>query len=333
MKRSPELRLTAEELRQDYANGLLSSHSYLYYLIRALRKDGWKLHIPNISIFCEQWGFSDRTFYWAKAKLIKENLLNEKIHGSIDLWLDPKTTATSCEQTATSCSGSATPCEQTATSCSETPSQTLHSKDSSPSSPSSHLITPLSHLESERDSKSSAENMLHSLASLLPSIDPTATAEIPEQDKCSGAVFGEKHFPQNTAFTAVETVEIDPEFLSWVIARVKKFPSPPIFPKQAAIALIKRSGAELKAEFEEYVKQLETAVLARYAPLYTEEIERTTAPDSSANIDAHLARLQAKWNIQWYQDRWQQEIREELEQHPEWDIIITPDGPIIRETS
>ena len=86
---TPHVRLTAEEVRQGWIDGHFSASGYLYYLIRSLRKDGWWYRIGNVTQFCKQWEIPRRTFYNAKAKLIREGKLEERMGGRVDLRVPP----------------------------------------------------------------------------------------------------------------------------------------------------------------------------------------------------------------------------------------------------
>lgn len=81
------LRILPEELREDYLKGLLPAATYLYYLIRSLRKDGWRLRIESVESFCQEWGLARSTFFRAKAKLIELGLIEEAILGPLELWV------------------------------------------------------------------------------------------------------------------------------------------------------------------------------------------------------------------------------------------------------
>lgn len=90
MRRQKEqhLRLLPEELREDYCRGLLPAVTYLYYLIRALRRNGWRLRITSVDSFCQEWKLARSSFYRAKAKLIELGLVQEAILGPLELWVE-----------------------------------------------------------------------------------------------------------------------------------------------------------------------------------------------------------------------------------------------------
>jgi len=85
--RHPHLRLTATDVRDRWLAGIFYKPAgYLLDLIRALRKDGWKLRF-TVAEFCKEWLINERAFYRAKAELISRGLIAEKIHGTIELWI------------------------------------------------------------------------------------------------------------------------------------------------------------------------------------------------------------------------------------------------------
>lgn len=88
-KRSPHLRLSAEQIKAKWLLGDYTAQGYLFDLIKALRKDGWHLPIDDVDAFCEQWAISRRSFYRAKARLILQGRIEEKIIGRVELWIEP----------------------------------------------------------------------------------------------------------------------------------------------------------------------------------------------------------------------------------------------------
>lgn len=137
---------------------------------------------------------------------------------------------------------------------------------------------------------------LHSLASLL----PHGTQKISKQIDPEG---------QGSAPPA-------PEFLNWVIEKVKKFPSPPVFPHSAAIALINRDREALEAEYQ--------AHLVRYTQ--SPEASPYTLPpkpnleDEESRRQYKLAALKGMWQVESLRPRVAQECQE-------WDFELLPDGP------
>ncbi|NKB17128.1 MAG: hypothetical protein HC770_01740 [Pseudanabaena sp. CRU_2_10] len=84
-KNTPFARITAQELKETWLKGYHTAAGYLYLLIKTLRADGWWLQINNVSEFCREWEISRKSFYKAKAQLIKDHRLEENIIGRIDI--------------------------------------------------------------------------------------------------------------------------------------------------------------------------------------------------------------------------------------------------------
>lgn len=82
-------RLTAEDVQWQWLNGLLTPSGYVYNLIRAQRKDGWKFRIANVAAWCRAHQIKRPTFYRAIAQLREANLLHFEVIGAIDLWIRP----------------------------------------------------------------------------------------------------------------------------------------------------------------------------------------------------------------------------------------------------
>jgi hypothetical protein len=84
---TPHKRLTAEQVKQHWLLGDYSASGYLIHLLSAFKRDGWIIEIANVSTFCQEWQIGERRFYRAKAKLIEQGRLGERIKGNLQLWL------------------------------------------------------------------------------------------------------------------------------------------------------------------------------------------------------------------------------------------------------
>jgi hypothetical protein len=80
-------RLSLDEAITQYHKGLLTAAGLLYHGIKIYRADGQKLRINNVSEFAAKLEINPRTFYKAKAHLIKKGLIKEDITGTVDLWI------------------------------------------------------------------------------------------------------------------------------------------------------------------------------------------------------------------------------------------------------
>jgi len=85
--RTPHARLTAEHVKQNWLAGDYTASGYLFNLLKALKKDGWHLGIDDVDTFCLDWEISRRSFYRAKAKLILQGRIEEKIIGKVEIWI------------------------------------------------------------------------------------------------------------------------------------------------------------------------------------------------------------------------------------------------------
>lgn len=122
-----------------------------------------------------------------------------------------------------------------------------------------------------------------------------------------------------------QSVKPTPEFLDWVIDKVKQFPNPPIFPKTVALNLIKREGESLQTEFEESIKahqKLEENLAASSALISS---AKDVSREETESIDSIFARLQAKWNMRFRKDHYRALVQDEILSHPDWNITIIGD--------
>jgi hypothetical protein len=81
----PHIRLTCDDIFENWKAGLYTPAGYLYHLIMAARKVGWWLRINSVRQFCDQWQIHERAFYRAKAKLIASGQLEERIIDSVEI--------------------------------------------------------------------------------------------------------------------------------------------------------------------------------------------------------------------------------------------------------
>jgi len=92
-KTTPHVRLTVNDLKQQYLTGKLTVKGYVYNWILASRKCGWKLR-TKVKDFCQELGISRSAFYKAIAELKTEP--GSKFHfevpdGEIEMWIDDST--------------------------------------------------------------------------------------------------------------------------------------------------------------------------------------------------------------------------------------------------
>ncbi|MGL4619939.1 MAG: hypothetical protein ACRCZS_12900 [Chroococcidiopsis sp.] len=96
----PHLRLTSQEVKENWQQGDYSASGYLYHLLKALKRESWSFRIESVTDFCKTWEISEASFYRAKAKLITQGRLSEKILGKIELKLTKKVVTLNSESQA-----------------------------------------------------------------------------------------------------------------------------------------------------------------------------------------------------------------------------------------
>lgn len=67
--------ITPEELKLNYKAGVLNAQTYLLYLIKTQRTEGWEWRF-NVEEFCRKWEIAERTFYDALSKLRVKKLIS-----------------------------------------------------------------------------------------------------------------------------------------------------------------------------------------------------------------------------------------------------------------
>ena len=80
-------RVTLDQAKQDYKDGLLTATGLVYYAIAILRPIGQKLRINKANNFAERLGIDKATFYRALSKLKLKNLLEWEPTEGVILWV------------------------------------------------------------------------------------------------------------------------------------------------------------------------------------------------------------------------------------------------------
>jgi len=142
---TPHVRLTVNDLQQQYRMGMLTVKGYLYNWLLASRKRGWKLR-TTVREFCRELGVSKSAFYKAIAELRAEpqSDFRFEVRGEIVLWIDDGSTA---EDTASTVGDTVSTIVDTASTVME--SETPEASHSKASSGSSDLSQTLSQIEEE----------------------------------------------------------------------------------------------------------------------------------------------------------------------------------------
>ena len=84
-KNGQHSRLTLEEAIAQYDHGLLTAAGLLYHAVKIYRACGQPLRVNDVSEFYEKLTLPKRTFYRAKAELVKKGYLDEEIFGTLEL--------------------------------------------------------------------------------------------------------------------------------------------------------------------------------------------------------------------------------------------------------
>lgn len=92
VKIAPHSRRTADQVRHNWRLGDYTPHGYLFSLLESLKASGLPIAIDSVDEFCKEWEINRRAFYRAKAKLITQGRLEEKIIGRVVLKLASKIT-------------------------------------------------------------------------------------------------------------------------------------------------------------------------------------------------------------------------------------------------
>ncbi len=79
--------LKADELKQAYRQGDISTSLYILWIVKIHGKPGWKWTF-TVREFCAQWEINERTFYRAVSKLKAEGKLHWEAERRITVWYD-----------------------------------------------------------------------------------------------------------------------------------------------------------------------------------------------------------------------------------------------------
>ena len=86
-------RRTTEQVRASWKLGDYSPHGYLFSLLESMKESGFPITIDSVDEFCEKWEINRRAFYRAKAKLVTQGRMEEKIIGKVVLKLTSNLTS------------------------------------------------------------------------------------------------------------------------------------------------------------------------------------------------------------------------------------------------
>jgi hypothetical protein len=286
-RQSPHARFTAEQIKAKWLVGDYTAQGYLFDLIKALRKDGWHLGIDDVDAFCEEWQISRRSFYRAKAKLISQGRIEEKITGRIELWIEPNPKIVplregdsdlSDDNPGTSCAKFGTDDDNSGTNCDNLGTATL--------------FKPLSEERSQLPPDLS-QTLNQLFLSFPPSLQPrrdtsdfnTEIKENPDQsehlevDNQPQTINNlQKHTVNSEETNQVPQRSADDEFLDFVLkTEIKSLPNPPATePQQRRLArsliVRDRDVGDLRAAFANYQQQ-RAEIDARLAGVFSARLE------------------------------------------------------------
>ncbi|MGF1566870.1 MAG: hypothetical protein ACFCVD_02145 [Nodosilinea sp.] len=299
----PHLRLTPEEVLENWRNRFYTPAGYLYHLILALRREGWWYRIENVSQFCRAWELNRRTFYRAKAELITMGKLEEHITGPIDIRIPGVSQIDS----------PVSPESQGVSRLTQGVSQLSHLSLETASGQGFPDPTDLSQISSRSDQERERESDEFSTGKT-----GADQAEPPPQDPCTqpSALSDspvEPEPPDGTEGSAAAAAE----FFDWVLTqKVPRLPQKPASPRSAAEGWIEKHGVQLYAEYRSWLATPHRSPTAYTGPPPPPPPEEVTPAE-------RLRRYQQLWANPICRNG----IRKTIDDHPDWNLTIGPDGP------
>ena len=299
----PHLRLTPEEVLENWRKHFYTPAGYLYHLILALRREGWWYRIENVSLFCRRWELNRRTFYRVKAELIVLGMLEENISGTIDIRIRG---VSQFDSPVSPESQGVSPGSQGVSHGSHLSLET-GSGQGFPDPTDLSQIFSRSDQERERESSEfstgtagadQAEPPPQDLASQPNELtDPPVESEPPDGTECSA--------------------EADDQFFDWVLTqKVPRLPTKPASPRSAAEGWIRKQRVQLFAEYQAWLAAPQSSPTAHTGPPPPPPIDEETPEE-------RLRRYQQLWANPICRSG----IRKTIDDNPDWNFEIGPDGP------
>jgi hypothetical protein len=292
-RQSPHARFTAEQIKAKWLVGDYTAQGYLFDLIKSSRKDGWHFAIDDVDAFCEEWQISRRSFYRAKARLILQGRIEEKIVGRVELWIEPNPKVVPFNEgdsdpgddnPGTSCAKFGTDNDNPGTSCANhvtaTPFKPLPEERSQLPPDLSQILNHLS--LSSPPSLQPEKNNLNFETEIKENTNVEKQPDRPEHLEVDNKPL-KINSSQNQTVNHEDTEQVPPrrdddEFLDFVLrTEVKTLPHPPVTEAQQrrlARSLIKRDAdvGDLRAAFTKYQQQ-RTEIDARLAGMGSTRLE------------------------------------------------------------
>ncbi|MGL5131171.1 MAG: hypothetical protein ACRC78_01525 [Planktothrix sp.] len=89
-KATPHARITADEFKKQYQQGLITAKGLLFNYLLACKRKGWVI-TAKVSELSESLGITRKTFYKVLKELLAQGLIDFEIVGEIKLWVTGST--------------------------------------------------------------------------------------------------------------------------------------------------------------------------------------------------------------------------------------------------
>jgi hypothetical protein len=305
-KVQPHLRLTPEQVLENWQNRLYTPAGYLYHLILALRREGWWYRIENVSLFCRQWKINRRTFYRAKAELVVLGLLEENITGAVDLRV-PR--VSQIDSPVTDLTTPVTDLSLTVTDLSHSSPETFAGQGLQKATD----LLQISYRSDPKERESeefSTGNPESDQEGELPPVNPAPVAETLDDSTQAADP------PEKTQVPG----DGDTQFFDWVLTyKIPKLPNKPASPRCAAESWIRKQGVQLYAEYQ-------TWLAGSQKPSTGHSGQPPPLPPPPALYETPQERLE-RFRQLWKTPARQKGIRKAIRDNPQWGFVIGPDGP------
>jgi len=304
---APHLRLTPEEVLENWRNHFYTPAGYLYHLILALRREGWWYRIDNISDFCRKWELNRRTFYRVKAELILMGRLEESITGNIDLRIP---NVSQIDSPVSPGSQVVSHGSQVVSHGSQLSLET-GSRQEFPA-PTDLLQISYSFKERERETEKFSTGVTkndHTEPEPIPQ-DCPPVAEATESPPPP------QEPPEGTTFSAAA----EDDFFDWVLTyKIPRLPQRPASPRSAAKGWIEKHREQLYAEYRTWLAGPQRGSTDHSGTPPPPRLP----PPTEETPDHRLRRYQGLWQNPVCRNG----IRKAIEENPDWNLTIGPDGP------
>ncbi|MGB3311543.1 MAG: hypothetical protein WBG32_10930 [Nodosilinea sp.] len=299
----PHLRLTPEEVLENWRNHFYTPAGYLYHLILALRREGWWYRIDNVSLFCRQWELNRRTFYRVKAELVVLGKLEENISGTIDIRI----------RGVSQIDSPVSPGSQGVSPGSQGVSHGSHLSLETGSGQGFPDPTDLDQIFLRSDQERERESEKFSTETA----EADQTEPPPQNSGTQPSVLTDSSVEAEPPDGSQSSAEACDKFFDWVLNhKVPRLPTKPASPRSAARGWIEKHGVQLYAEYQSWLAAPQRSPTAHTGPPPLPPPEEVTPAD-------RLKRYQQLWQTPICRNG----IRKTIEDNPDWNLEIGPDGP------